>query len=212
MSGGRQSFRQRGIIPRVLTQLFGEARARAAQQDVSVSVSYLEIYNELLYDLLDITTQVRGGWGSMQARGDITMQARGRHGHARAGWTGPCRLGGSTAVFGVREACIGGGRRHERRAQPPGACKRKRAPSGLPCPGADGAAVAVHVRSALVVCCCCPQPHEISVQDTTSASRGAGAGIKVAGLRTVAVHSEAEAMKLLFEVRPADSAAETQRP
>ncbi|PNW77229.1 hypothetical protein CHLRE_10g427750v5 [Chlamydomonas reinhardtii] len=56
MSGGKQSFKQRGIIPRALGQLFAEVKAMP-DREARVSVQYLEIYNEALYDLLDITTQ-----------------------------------------------------------------------------------------------------------------------------------------------------------
>ncbi|GFH20756.1 kinesin-like protein [Haematococcus lacustris] len=56
MSGGRQSFKQRGIIPRALAQLFAEFRA-LEHCECQASIQYLEIYNEMLYDLLDITTQ-----------------------------------------------------------------------------------------------------------------------------------------------------------
>ncbi|KAG2499144.1 hypothetical protein HYH03_002727 [Edaphochlamys debaryana] len=56
MSGGKQNFKQRGIIPRALGQIFTEIKSRP---DVAakVSIQFLEIYNEALYDLLDITTQ-----------------------------------------------------------------------------------------------------------------------------------------------------------
>ncbi|KAF5834060.1 kinesin motor domain-containing protein [Dunaliella salina] len=56
MSGGRkQSYAQRGLIPRVITQLFSELQSKPSQ-DCKVNISYLEIYNDSLYDLLDITT------------------------------------------------------------------------------------------------------------------------------------------------------------
>lgn len=108
MSGGRQNYKHRGLIPRILTALFTEAKNRPLQ-DTRVNISYLEIYNEQLFDLLDITTQ----------------------------------------------------------------------------------------------------PHEINVQDISSSRQGSGSGIKVMGLKTVVVDTEADAMKLLFEVRhlPAHVAA-----
>lgn len=56
MTGGKQHYKQRGLVPRILTHLFAELRSRP-QQRCRVSISYLEIYNEALYDLLDITTQ-----------------------------------------------------------------------------------------------------------------------------------------------------------
>lgn len=56
MTGNRTNFAQRGIIPRLLTQLFMEIKKRT-DMTCSVQISYLEIYNENLYDLLDISTQ-----------------------------------------------------------------------------------------------------------------------------------------------------------
>lgn len=45
MSGGRQSFKQRGLIPRLLTQLFQEIKTQP-DSEFKVSVTFLEIYNE----------------------------------------------------------------------------------------------------------------------------------------------------------------------
>eukprot|EP00967_Tisochrysis_lutea_P126421 scaffold213673_cov22-Tisochrysis_lutea.AAC.1 len=54
---------QRGLIPRVITQLFSELQSKPSQEckvttlrALKVTISYLEIYNDSLYDLLDITT------------------------------------------------------------------------------------------------------------------------------------------------------------
>ncbi|KAK2954204.1 putative Kinesin-II 85 kDa subunit [Blattamonas nauphoetae] len=55
MYGGSDSFQYRGIIPRVLTELFKEIDARTDTQFV-VRVSSMEIYNEGLYDLLSTAT------------------------------------------------------------------------------------------------------------------------------------------------------------
>ncbi|MEW5311852.1 MAG: hypothetical protein WDW38_003536 [Sanguina aurantia] len=56
MSGGKLGYKQRGLVPRLLTQLFADMRA-VQDRSCTVSVQYLEIYNETLYDLLDISTQ-----------------------------------------------------------------------------------------------------------------------------------------------------------
>ncbi|GIL72545.1 hypothetical protein Vretimale_4317 [Volvox reticuliferus] len=56
MSGGKQSYKQRGIIPRALGHVFAEVKAMP-DREAKISIQYLEIYNESLYDLLDITTQ-----------------------------------------------------------------------------------------------------------------------------------------------------------
>lgn len=42
MSGGKQSFKQRGIIPRALGQLFAEVKAMP-DREARVSVQYLEV-------------------------------------------------------------------------------------------------------------------------------------------------------------------------
>jgi kinesin family protein 6/9 len=56
MSGG-DSWNQRGIVPRVFSNLFDEIRKRTEAGKGSVHfnvyVSYFEIYNECGYDLLD---------------------------------------------------------------------------------------------------------------------------------------------------------------
>lgn len=52
MTGTVNNFQHRGIIPRALTQLFAESEARHEQQ-ITVRVSYLEIYKEEIFDLLN---------------------------------------------------------------------------------------------------------------------------------------------------------------
>ncbi|KAK9806270.1 hypothetical protein WJX72_007966 [[Myrmecia] bisecta] len=51
MSGEAQQYSRRGIIARAIHQIFQEIDARVDRQ-YTVKVSYLEIYNEVLYDLL----------------------------------------------------------------------------------------------------------------------------------------------------------------
>ena len=51
MTGSTESFQHRGIIPRAIQQVFREIYERP-ELAVTVRVSYLEIYNENLYDLL----------------------------------------------------------------------------------------------------------------------------------------------------------------
>ncbi len=52
MSGG-ESYETRGIIPRTFELLFQEFAQRSDTVEYSMYVSYLEIYNEAGYDLLD---------------------------------------------------------------------------------------------------------------------------------------------------------------
>jgi kinesin family protein 6/9 len=50
---GSAGYSARGVIPRTISYLFREIEGRRSAGDsVSVRVSYLEIYNEVLYDLL----------------------------------------------------------------------------------------------------------------------------------------------------------------
>ena len=54
MSGGSQNYKFRGIIPRAISQIFNEIQSRPEFSYV-IKVSYAEIYNELIYDLLSST-------------------------------------------------------------------------------------------------------------------------------------------------------------
>ena len=54
MTGGSSNYEYRGIIPRTLSLIFQEIDSRFDQQ-VSVKISYIEIYNELMFDLLSPT-------------------------------------------------------------------------------------------------------------------------------------------------------------
>ncbi|KAM4706215.1 kinesin-like protein KIF9 [Rhinophrynus dorsalis] len=50
-TGATENYKHRGIIPRALQQVFKEIEGRN-DQSITVRISYLEIYNETLYDLL----------------------------------------------------------------------------------------------------------------------------------------------------------------
>ena len=65
---GSAGYSSRGLVPRSIAYLFREAEGRRAAggDAVSVRVSYLEIYNESLYDLL------RDGAGGASA--DLTIR------------------------------------------------------------------------------------------------------------------------------------------
>jgi kinesin family protein 6/9 len=51
MTGASENYKHRGIIPRAISQIFRLISERP-EMSVTVRVSYLEIYNETLYDLL----------------------------------------------------------------------------------------------------------------------------------------------------------------
>jgi kinesin family member 6/9 len=48
---GGESFRSRGIIPRLVSQLFSEIVS--ARENFRIQIAFTEIYNEVVYDLLD---------------------------------------------------------------------------------------------------------------------------------------------------------------
>lgn len=52
MTGGAERYADRGIIPRALSYIFGRIQKQTTHQ-INVSVSYLEIYNNDGFDLLD---------------------------------------------------------------------------------------------------------------------------------------------------------------
>lgn len=51
MTGSTEKFQHRGIIPRAIQQVYREIRERP-EHAVTVRISYLEIYNEHMFDLL----------------------------------------------------------------------------------------------------------------------------------------------------------------
>eukprot|EP00887_Chlorella_sp_A99_P006382 scaffold3.g6382.t1 len=59
ISGGTERYADRGLVPRALAALFGQIAARGAAVAYTVHLSYLEIYNEVGYDLLDPGRDVR---------------------------------------------------------------------------------------------------------------------------------------------------------
>lgn len=51
ITGATENFKQRGIIPRAIAQVFKEIEEQT-ENSVTVRISYLEIYNETMFDLL----------------------------------------------------------------------------------------------------------------------------------------------------------------
>ena len=52
MTGGAEHYNDRGIIPRTISYIFDKQKSRTDLQ-INVSISYIEIYNNDGYDLLD---------------------------------------------------------------------------------------------------------------------------------------------------------------
>lgn len=57
MTGNRQSFAERGLIPRFIAATLQQLAAAPGLASWRLGVSYLEVYNEALFDLLDLNTQ-----------------------------------------------------------------------------------------------------------------------------------------------------------
>lgn len=55
MTGSTEKFQHRGVIPRAIQQVYREIRERS-EHAVTVRISYLEIYNEHMFDLLSTLT------------------------------------------------------------------------------------------------------------------------------------------------------------
>ncbi|GAA6215150.1 kinesin-like protein KIF9 [Lates japonicus] len=73
MTGSTESYKQRGIIPRALQEAFREVEKRA-EHSFSVHLSYLEIYNETLVDLLSPLQ----GLPHLSSRGMVVTEEPGR--------------------------------------------------------------------------------------------------------------------------------------
>lgn len=52
MTGGPERYQDRGIIPRTISYIFDLQKKRTDMQ-INISISYIEIYNNDGYDLLD---------------------------------------------------------------------------------------------------------------------------------------------------------------
>lgn len=65
MTGGHAGFLDRGIVPRAISLIYAEAAARP-ENNIAIRMSYAEIYNELMFDLL---TDV----GVAEQSGDLTI-------------------------------------------------------------------------------------------------------------------------------------------
>jgi len=76
MTGGHVGFADRGIVPRAISKIYSEAAGRP-ENNITIRLSYAEIYNELMYDLLiDAGVSEQSGELSIveDARGNIQVR------------------------------------------------------------------------------------------------------------------------------------------
>ena len=81
MSGSSSNFNYRGIIPRSITRLFQELGGKV-DFDSKVSISYLEIYNEIIFDLLSpVPANEQKGEINFQedAKGNVVVKGLTKH-------------------------------------------------------------------------------------------------------------------------------------
>lgn len=115
MSGPGNSFSERGIVPRAIThvfQVFEKSRTEAGADKYVIRVSYLEIYQNRLFDLLAGTPEMLGGGadggeeddapagGSLKK--DIGASERALPGEGRPAIRGVHGLSGLLQVGGLR--------------------------------------------------------------------------------------------------------------
>lgn len=77
MNGSTANYKYRGLIPRAINKIFSEVGGRFDNQ-ITVKVSFIEIYNELMFDMLSETPpgEQTGSSISIQedARGEISVR------------------------------------------------------------------------------------------------------------------------------------------
>jgi len=81
MSGSSSNFNYRGIIPRAITRLFQELGGKIDYES-KVSISYLEIYNETIFDLLSpLPANEQKGEINFQedAKGNVVVKGLSKH-------------------------------------------------------------------------------------------------------------------------------------
>ncbi|XP_063780681.1 kinesin-like protein KIF9 isoform X2 [Pseudophryne corroboree] len=70
ITGTTENYKQRGIIPRALQQVYREIEEQS-DSSVTVRISYLEIYNETLFDLLSTLPDVHVSGAQMSIIDDV---------------------------------------------------------------------------------------------------------------------------------------------
>ena len=71
MAGSTANYKYRGLIPRAINKIFSEVGGRFDNQ-IKVSVTYIEIYNELMFDLLSDTPTFEQGGTDVKLLDDAT--------------------------------------------------------------------------------------------------------------------------------------------
>ena len=73
MSGQQGNYQQRGVTPRALAHIFQEIDSRV-EKIFAIRVSYLEIYNEQLYDLLSDTPATADHLQCLDDNGNVIVK------------------------------------------------------------------------------------------------------------------------------------------
>ena len=90
LTGGVSSYNERGIIPRALSALYAHINGQS-EMEYTVRISYLELYNEAGFDLLDSRQSSAGAYGggggelgrvsavSEDEHGEVTLRGLSSH-------------------------------------------------------------------------------------------------------------------------------------
>ena len=82
ISGSPNNFTYRGIIPRAITRLFNEI-SNKPEFDFNIQVSYLEIYNEIMFDLLPEGGKFIGERANIEfqedSKGNVSVKGLSKH-------------------------------------------------------------------------------------------------------------------------------------
>jgi hypothetical protein len=90
LTGGVSSYNERGIIPRALSALYAHINGQS-EMEYTVRISYLELYNEVGFDLLDSRQSSAGAYGggggelgrvsavSEDEHGEVTLRGLSSH-------------------------------------------------------------------------------------------------------------------------------------
>ena len=82
ISGAPNNFTYRGIIPRSITRLFNEI-SNKPEFDFNIQISYLEIYNEIMFDLLPENGNFAGERANIEfqedSKGNVSVKGLSKH-------------------------------------------------------------------------------------------------------------------------------------